>query len=142
MQFLCLAGAHAPHPSKGQNQGLHFSSCRRCGRDMVRSEAKWKPVPDGFRIVWKKVERAKPVTRNLAAVAAPRIGQIYDAHAADRGQSRRAHRSTLLQLALVGLKLFVWYGADSLAKWRKELAARRFAPRSPMRLLSWNSLPT
>jgi len=36
-----------------RNGQYEFGRCTRCAVDMMRRESGWKPVPKGFRIVWK-----------------------------------------------------------------------------------------
>lgn len=53
---------HVPIPGGQWNGGYCFTSCARCGRDMVRSAFGEWHVPQGFRVVWS----AEP-PRDLAA---------------------------------------------------------------------------
>lgn len=36
-----------------RNGQYEFGRCNRCSVDMMRRDAGWKPVPKGFRIVWR-----------------------------------------------------------------------------------------
>jgi hypothetical protein len=61
MRFLCRLGLHSPGPDPVWNRGFWFTSCRRCGSDLVRTAAgKWH-VPKGRKVVWK--ERKRPGRR-------------------------------------------------------------------------------
>lgn len=62
MKFLCALSGHVAAPVSVANQGFQFSRCARCRHDMIRStasiEAKWKPVPEGFRVDWRATDLA------------------------------------------------------------------------------------
>lgn len=53
MQILCAFLGHRPGPDELWNRGYYFSCCPRCGRDVIRSDDAWEPVPRGHRVVWK-----------------------------------------------------------------------------------------
>ena len=53
MSILCRLGGHEAAEGETYNSGYWFGHCRKCGRDMLRSGARWEPVPDGHRVVWK-----------------------------------------------------------------------------------------
>jgi len=69
MSILCFIGGHRPSRNQVWNRGYSFSKCRRCRRDMVRSDGDWSLVPRGHRVVWKKGyhchSMAPLYTRNL-----------------------------------------------------------------------------
>lgn len=54
MTLACLMGRHARVTSEVRNQGLAFSRCRKCRRDLVHSGRGWRSVPRGFRVVWRR----------------------------------------------------------------------------------------
>lgn len=118
MPILCLSGLHSTRPSSVANQGYFFSTCTRCGRQMIGSAVKWKPVPRRMRVVWKPVSRQRPqfCTRitNLPMVirqpSAPR--------------RRRLPRLRFAELVLVDCKLLAWAGASGLKLWHGNLVAR------------------
>jgi hypothetical protein len=60
MKFLCNLSGHVAAPVSVTNQGFQFSRCARCNHDMIRSTAsigaKWKPVPEGFRVDWRDTD--------------------------------------------------------------------------------------
>jgi hypothetical protein len=35
------------------NDGLSHSRCRRCGAHLIRRSVTWRPVPRGYRVVWR-----------------------------------------------------------------------------------------
>jgi hypothetical protein len=70
MRLNCLVGYHKPLPAIASNQGFHFSSCRRCGRDLVRTGRAWRRVPKGFRVVWKARDTAARPAAPTAAQGA------------------------------------------------------------------------
>ncbi|HEX5183954.1 MAG TPA: hypothetical protein VFW19_12495 [Allosphingosinicella sp.] len=55
MDILCRAGRH----SRGAhapvwNNGYWFSSCERCGCDLVRrGGGRWRAPPKGYKVVWR-----------------------------------------------------------------------------------------
>ncbi|HZF42222.1 MAG TPA: hypothetical protein VEZ48_02300 [Sphingomonadaceae bacterium] len=52
------------------NEGLFFSTCQHCGRDLVRPlSGKWTPVPKGLRVAWRT--RAEQQTVNGSKVSPP-----------------------------------------------------------------------
>ena len=54
MGILCSLGAHHPSPDETWNKGWYFTSCTRCGADLVRTgSGKWH-VPKGQKVVWKQ----------------------------------------------------------------------------------------
>lgn len=133
MSLLCSAGAHSPRPTNVQNRGLHFSSCRRCGRDMIRVAGDWKCVPPGFRIVWKTRRQAEPLIRELPMITALRTAAPLRASGPSVTRTYRG-RSGLAQLPFLSLSIFLWYCADSFRKWRGACAAGRFEEAEPLRL--------
>jgi hypothetical protein len=53
MNIRCRAGFHRPSAGSRSNAGYRFSTCERCGRDLVRAATgRWR-VPRGYRVVWK-----------------------------------------------------------------------------------------
>jgi hypothetical protein len=129
MSLLCFAAKHAARTGEIWNQGLYFSSCRRCGCDMVRADRVWERVPHGFRIVWRPAEgpeqvERKNVIRNLPMVIPQGPGERPSAPTPMRSRSRRRPLG-LVHLAFLGVELLALYRADSLRKWRKNLTARR-----------------
>lgn len=113
MKFLCNMSGHVAAPASVTNQGFQFSRCARCSHDMIRSTAsagaKWKPVPEGFRVDWgatdlelfnKKpwlVMQVKAATNAVALVAsAVRIGVsvlLWRMVDGLRGSDRHARRT-------------------------------------------------
>jgi hypothetical protein len=53
MNIMCVLKDHEPEAQQVWNRGYHFSRCRRCGCDMIRSDLAWELVPKGHRVVWK-----------------------------------------------------------------------------------------
>jgi hypothetical protein len=53
MKIFCRAGLHKPRAGSRLNAGYRFSTCERCGRDLVRSATgRWR-APRGYRVVWR-----------------------------------------------------------------------------------------
>lgn len=142
MSLLCFAGKHAARTGEIWNQGLYFSSCRRCGCDMVRADEVWAPVPHGFRIVWRLMERPeqaerKEVIRNLPMVIPQRPVEPPPATARGLVRSRAARLPLgLMHLVFLGVELLALYGADGFRKWRRNLAARRLQRHATVLLLA------
>ncbi|HEX8513354.1 MAG TPA: hypothetical protein VF688_09645 [Allosphingosinicella sp.] len=53
MSLLCALGGHEAGSCEVYNGGYYFARCRRCDRDMIRSGAAWRMVPNGHRVVWR-----------------------------------------------------------------------------------------
>lgn len=110
----CRLGRHATHPSNVCNQGVYFSTCSRCGRDMIGSWIKWRPIPRGKRIVWRTVWRNEPHPAPDHPVAIVRPSRW------------RRLRPSFAQLVPMDLKLFAWAGAEGVRQWRGKLAEELF----------------
>ena len=54
MSLICRLLDHRRALPVTHNHGLVFTTCRRCGTDLVRERgAPWRAVPPGFHVVWK-----------------------------------------------------------------------------------------
>jgi hypothetical protein len=53
MPLLCELGWHKADPLARWNAGYYFSTCGRCGRDLVRTAYGGWRVPKGFKVVWQ-----------------------------------------------------------------------------------------
>ena len=122
MPVRCIVGQHAAAPGEVRNQGFGFSTCRRCGRDMVRSTQEWRIVPRGFRVVWR---RRRPRQAEISAAQLlfdlPSIGRAVAVPA----RKRRVRPMGNLFLVLAALRCLGWAAAGRLRIWRHAL----FAPR-------------
>jgi hypothetical protein len=141
MSLLCFGGKHAARTGETWNQGLYFSSCRRCGCDMIRADKTWEPVPLGFRIVWRPARpepaARKDMIRNLPMVIPQGPAEPPPATVPAPVPSRAARRSfSLVQLVFVGVELLALYGADGFGKWRKRVAARRLQRHAAVLLMA------
>lgn len=59
MSIVCSVIGHKASSTSVWNRGHHFSTCTRCGADLVESEDdRWITPPAGYRIVRKQPERA------------------------------------------------------------------------------------
>jgi hypothetical protein len=47
---------------------MEFGRCDRCARDLVRKGDRWKPVPRGYRVVWRP-RTGDPVADGMAGLA-------------------------------------------------------------------------
>ena len=71
MNILCTLHAHRPGYREVWNEGYFFSSCERCGRDLIRTDSEWRAIPRGHRVVWRngpyRHSLASGFRRNLPA---------------------------------------------------------------------------
>ena len=115
MKLACLFGRHRARASAVRNQGLYFSRCAHCERDMVRSLGRWRPVPKGFRVVWRSAS-ADPIAANLPV---PGL-------AAKRATGETISRLLVLAAMVhAGLCAMVWALGDRLVSLRRRALLRR-----------------
>jgi len=53
MGILCRLGQHQAAPQVRANGGASFALCRGCGCDLILAASGWRPVPRGYRVVWR-----------------------------------------------------------------------------------------
>jgi hypothetical protein len=53
VHLMCRLRLHRPAPGEVWNRGYWFTTCERCGADLVRTAAGGWHVPPGKKIVWK-----------------------------------------------------------------------------------------
>jgi len=120
MKLACLLKRHERAAREVRNQGFAFSQCRHCRRDLVRSGRRWRTVPRGFRIVWRR-----PGGRPAASNAAQLLLNLPSPHRALTllAPPRRLDRSRVLaRLAVAFVRLLGW----RLGEWlRRPLARQR-----------------
>jgi hypothetical protein len=68
MSILCALGGHEAGADEIYNGGYYFARCRRCERDMIRSGAAWRMVPEGHRVVWRSGRHHHSVEPSYAGV--------------------------------------------------------------------------
>jgi hypothetical protein len=68
MSIFCAIGGHEAAAGEVYNSGYWFSSCRRCGRDMIRTGASWEMVPQGHRVVWRPGSGCHSIATDFAHV--------------------------------------------------------------------------
>lgn len=58
MRLPCHFVGHLPATKPIWNNGYHFSRCKRCNAEVIRSSMsrRWKNVPSGYRIEWRPME--------------------------------------------------------------------------------------
>ncbi|HEY0044532.1 MAG TPA: cell division protein FtsZ [Allosphingosinicella sp.] len=112
-RLACRFRRHEAQPSALYGQGFYFSTCRHCGEDMIRSGAKWRTVPAGFRVVWPGSAPAHP---RSAAAAKP----------APRKAKRRARSKgpAAGREALAGIKQTLSRTVERVRNEARRLAAR------------------
>lgn len=116
MKLACLFGRHRARASAVRNQGLYFSRCLHCERDMVRTLGCWRPVPKGFRVVWRSVGAPDPIAANLPV------------RSRTRATAAGAFGSRLMALAAVaraGMRAMFWALGDKVDMLRRHASLRR-----------------
>jgi hypothetical protein len=53
MGILCRLGQHQAAPQVRSNGGASFGRCAGCGCDLILAASGWRPVPRGYRLVWR-----------------------------------------------------------------------------------------
>ena len=74
MGILCRLGQHQAAPQVRSNRGVSFGRCRGCGCDLILAGSGWRPVPRGYRIVWRSeppARAADPAQLDLDLPEAP-----------------------------------------------------------------------
>ena len=68
MKMLCFLAGHSADRQLAYNSGFHFSRCRRCKCDMIRSSGDWEAVPGGHRVAWKSGPQSHSIDPDYARV--------------------------------------------------------------------------
>jgi len=53
MGMMCGMLGHKAEGLGVWNEGYFFGRCKRCDRDLIRTDASWSPVPRGYQVSWK-----------------------------------------------------------------------------------------
>lgn len=53
MGILCRLGQHQASPQVRSNGGASFGRCAGCGCGLILGASGWRPVPRGYRLVWR-----------------------------------------------------------------------------------------
>lgn len=53
MGILCRLGQHQAAPQVRSNGGASFGRCTGCGCGLILAASGWRPVPRGYRLVWR-----------------------------------------------------------------------------------------
>jgi hypothetical protein len=118
MKLACLLGSHEARASAVRNQGLYFSACLHCERDMVRSLGRWQKVPKGFRVVWRGAGVRGPIAANLPMpMPAP--------PARRPAAETRSRLAALVIMAGAGLRALGWGLRDRVDGLRRNDVPRR-----------------
>ena len=56
-RVFCALDRHEAALRRISNEGRRFSRCTGCGSDLVETSQGWCTPPQGYRIVWKPIER-------------------------------------------------------------------------------------
>ena len=145
MNLFCAIGGHEPNETQVYNGGYHFTRCRRCRCDLIRSpKCDWQEVPAGHRVAWKAgrhshsiepdYEGALPVLREEAHLPAVRTSFLswnrdlihragpgisamrLDAEATAEADDHRPPRLILIAVLIgAGLQLLLGLGRGKLA---------------------------
>ncbi|HEX4738639.1 MAG TPA: hypothetical protein VH331_13865 [Allosphingosinicella sp.] len=83
MDLLCRTGRHSrTSESPVWNNGYWFSTCERCGCDLIRrGGGRWRAPPKGLKVVWKPRDAAQIDWNGLIATRPARA----EAPAAEAG---------------------------------------------------------
>ena len=60
MKMMCRVRGHQASPDEICNGGDCFSRCLRCGEELIKAGDEWRPLPKGFRVVWKESPPPEP----------------------------------------------------------------------------------
>ena len=92
MSILCRVAGHSPVPSNVWNHGYFFTRCDSCGCEMIGRGGAWRPVPRGYRVVWRRREGDRIDWRPIPIRS--EASRLSDMVAVNRGASdkRRAER--------------------------------------------------
>lgn len=71
MGILCRLGQHQAAPQVRFNKGASFGRCRGCGCDLILAASGWRPVPRGYRIVWRSEPPARAADPTQLPLALP-----------------------------------------------------------------------
>jgi hypothetical protein len=71
MGILCRLGQHQAAPQVRANGGASFGRCRSCGCGLILTAAGWRPVPKGYRIVWRSEPPARAADPAQLPLALP-----------------------------------------------------------------------
>ena len=118
MRLSCLFNRHEAGAVSARNQGLDFSRCAHCRRDLVRSRRRWQAVPRGFRVVWRS-------SAGEDRTAAPLPAPIVRRPARARMKAPMAGPSLLASLAVAGLRVLAWKIGDGVGRLARLRIARR-----------------
>lgn len=68
MNPICVLGGHEAARDSVYNSGFHFGRCRRCQSPLLRNGPEWRPVPKGYRIVWRSGRHRHSIEPDYADV--------------------------------------------------------------------------
>ena len=71
MGILCRLGQHSAAPQVRANRGASFGRCAGCGCDLILSATGWRPVPRGYRVVWRNAAPERAADPAQLAFALP-----------------------------------------------------------------------
>lgn len=79
LPLLCALGRHRARDLPRWNNGYYFSTCRRCGQDLVRTAFETWHVPRGFKVVWADKAMRPVLPAGTSSRLAPPSSQAADA---------------------------------------------------------------
>jgi len=117
MGRICIRGRHdAAAVGRVRNQGLEFGRC------LIRSRHRWRTVPQGFRVVWR---RSAPGGAELDSAQLlldlPTVGRAL----ALRAQRERNAILVALELAMLGVRGLAGALASRVRLWAGAMMAPR-----------------
>ena len=90
MGILCRLGQHQAAAQVRSNKGASFGRCRGCGCDLILAASGWRPVPRGYRIVWRSEPPARAADPAQLDLDLPGAGLPLDRGPEDRPSGRAA----------------------------------------------------
>ena len=123
MRLSCVLGRHKAGAHRVRNRGMTFACCSGCGRDIVRSRKAWRPVPKGFRVVWRRAGAPEAQSAAQLLFDLPVSGRAL---ALSRAAARRPGRiAATVELIALGARGLAWALAERLRVWTRTLLAPR-----------------
>ena len=123
MRISCVLGRHEAGDHRVRNRGMTFACCDGCGRELVRSRKAWRPVPKGFRVVWRRAGAPEAQSTAQLLFDLPASGRAL---ALSRATVRRPGRiAATVELVALGTRGLAWALAERFRAWTRALLAPR-----------------
>jgi hypothetical protein len=122
MGSKCISGNHAPSSRITRNQGFEFAQCRHCACDLIRSNRRWKTVPEGFRVVWRGSDHGLSEDPSQLLLNLPPVGRALTVRGS--GDQGLSHLGAIFALVAAGLAYLLWAAKDGVQAWWSRLSSR------------------